>query len=103
SYLAKGPPRIQPVGGGPALIAALTQAARDRGVALLYACAAQEIESQDGRIAALVVEQDGARRTLPADAIVLACGGFQGNAEMMRTQFGERAATMRLISPGTRF
>jgi tricarballylate dehydrogenase len=102
-YLAKGPPRIQPVGGGPALIAALTRAARDRGVTLIYGCAAQEIVNQDGRISGLVVDQDGARRTLPADAIVLACGGFQGNTGMMRQHFGERAATMRLISPGTRF
>ena len=102
-YLAKGPPRIQPVGGGPALIAALTRAARHHGVALLYGCAAQDLVGQDGGIAGLVVEQDGARRTIAADAIVLACGGFQGNAEMMRTHFGARAATMQLISPGTRF
>jgi tricarballylate dehydrogenase len=102
-YLAKGPPRIQPVGGGPTLIAALTQTARDRGIVLIYGCAAREIASQDGRIAGLVVEQDGARRTLPANAVVLACGGFQGNTEMTRAHFGERAATMRLIAPGTRF
>ena len=31
-YLAKGPPRIQPVGSGTALIAALTRAARAAGV-----------------------------------------------------------------------
>ena len=102
-YLAKGPPRIQPVGGGPALIAALTRAARELGVALLYGCAAEEIVSQDGGVTGLVVAQDGARRTIAADAVVLACGGFQGNAEMMRAHFGARAATMRLISPGTRF
>jgi tricarballylate dehydrogenase len=40
---------------------------------------------------------------LAADAIVLACGGFQGNAAMMRMHFGDRAPAMRLISPGTRF
>ena len=38
----------------------------------------------------------------PADAVVLACGGFQGNAEMMRRHFGPGGDTMRLISPGTR-
>jgi tricarballylate dehydrogenase len=102
-YLAKGPPRIQPVGGGPALIAALTQAARQHGVELIYGCAAHELVAQHGHITGLVVEQTGARRTIAADAVVLACGGFQGNAAMMRTQFGERAATMRLISPGTHF
>ena len=33
---------------------------------------------------------------------MLACGGFQGNAEMMRQHFGAGGDTMRLISPGTR-
>ena len=41
--------------------------------------------------------------TLDADAVILATGGFQGNPAMMRDQFGPRAGTLRLISPGTRF
>ena len=102
-YLAKGPPRIQPVGGGPVLIKELTRAARQAGVVFLYGCVAREIANENGRITGLVVEQNGTRQTLAADAIVLACGGFQGNADMMRAHFGEGAATMRLISPGTRF
>ena len=101
-YLAKGPPRIQPVGGGPALLAALTGTARGLGVEFRHGCAAREIVSDAGGIAGLVVEQDGARHTLAADAIVLACGGFQGNAAMMAQHFGALAASMRLISPGTR-
>ena len=102
-YLSKGPPRIQPVGGGANLIKALTQAAKQAGVVFRFDCAARVIAMKDGRFNGLVVEQGGARETLPADAIVLACGGFQGNAEMMRAHFGEGAETMRLISPGTRF
>lgn len=102
-YLAKGPPRIQPVGGGTAMIEALTQAARQAGVDFLYDCSAREITSENGSIAGLLVERHGRRQTLAADAVVLACGGFQGNADMMRTHFGEGAETMRLISPGTRF
>jgi tricarballylate dehydrogenase len=102
-YLAKGPPRIQPVGGGPVLVRELTRSARQAGVAFLYGCVAREIVTENGGVSGLVIEQNGPRRTLAADAIVLACGGFQGNAEMMRTYFGERAETMRLISPGTRF
>ena len=41
--------------------------------------------------------------TLDADAVILASGGFQGNLEMMRAQFGAAAETIQLISPGTRF
>lgn len=102
-YLAKGPPRIQPVGGGAHLANVLTSAAKEAGVSFFYACEAKEIVRENSRVNGLMVEQNGARRTLPADAIVLACGGFQGNAAMMREHFGERAPTMRLISPGTRF
>ena len=102
-YLSKGPPRIQPVGGGANLIKALTAAARHAGVTFRYGYSAQEIVTKHGRITGLAVEQAGERETLPADAIVLACGGFQGNAALMRQHLGDRAESMRLISPGTRF
>ena len=98
-YLAKGPPRIQPSGGGPAIIAALTRAARAAGVTIRHGCAARAIITQAGRVSALALE-GGA--TIAADAVVLACGGFQGNSAMMREHFGAGAETMRLISPGTR-
>ena len=98
-YLAKGPPRIQPVGGGPAILAALVKSARAAGVSLRYDSAAQSLTTQGGRISGLAI----AGQTLPADAVVLACGGFQGNSAMMREHFGGGAETMRLISPGTRF
>ncbi len=100
-YLAKGPPRIQPVGGGPALVAQLTAAAKQAGVEFRHRCAAREIATANGRIAGLTIEQDGARSTLSADAVVLACGGFQGDRDLMRKHFGTGADTMRLISPGT--
>jgi len=102
-YLAKGPPRIQPVGGGPAIVTALTQAARRAGIDFRYGATARELISENGRVAGLAVEHGGATEILPAAAMVLACGGFQGNGTMMREHFGPGAETMRLISPGTRF
>jgi tricarballylate dehydrogenase len=102
-YLAKVPTRIQPLGGGPAIVTALTRAAQQAGVMFRYGCVACAIATQGGRITGLVVMQDGATETLAADAIVLASGGFQANAEMMREHFGAGGETMRLISPGTRF
>ena len=76
-YLAKGPPRIQPAGGGPVLIKELTRGARQAGVVFLNSCVACEIAIKNDRITGLVVEQNGMCQTLAADAIVLACGGFQ--------------------------
>jgi tricarballylate dehydrogenase len=102
-YLAKGPPRIQPVGGGPAIVNTLKQAAGRAGIAFRYGATARELVRENGRVAGLALEQGGRQEILPAAAVVLACGGFQGSAAMMRDHFGAGADTMRLISPGTRF
>jgi tricarballylate dehydrogenase len=102
-YLAKGPPRIQPVGGGARLIEAMSGAAKNAGIGFRYACAAREIVTGDSQIVGVAVEQDGRGEIIPADAIVVASGGFQANRTMLREHIGDRADSMRLISPGTRF
>jgi tricarballylate dehydrogenase len=102
-YLAKGPPRIQPSGGGPAVIKQLTLAAKTAGVDFRYGCAAQSLMTERGRVTGLVVAQGDRLEELAADAVVLACGGFEGDAASMREHFGAGAETMRLISPGGRF
>ncbi len=45
----------------------------------------------------------GVTTALKADAVIFACGGFQGNSAMMRTYFGPEAKNLKLISPGTCF
>jgi len=102
-YLAKGPPRIQPQGGGPALVRELSRAAKKAGVEFLYDCAAKALLTENGQITGLKVTRNNTEEILSADAIILASGGFQANAEMMRQNFGPGAETMRLISPGTCF
>ena len=49
-YLAKGPPRIQPVGGGPAIVDALALAAKQAGVTIRYSSPAQGLVRDGGRI-----------------------------------------------------
>jgi tricarballylate dehydrogenase len=104
-YLSSGPARIQPVGGGNAIVAKLLDAARRAGVKVLYEAAViRLVMAQDHRISGVVVRcGDGITTTLNADAVVLAAGGFQGNLSMMRAHFGPLAETLRLISPGTGF
>ena len=104
-YLSTGPTRIQPVGGGAAIIATLTQAARRAGVAIRYETSARRLlRSPDGRICGVECQhREGQVEAIGAGATVLASGGFQGDATMMEKQFGPRAGTLRLISPGTRF
>jgi tricarballylate dehydrogenase len=102
-YLAKGPARIQPAGGGAALLRALTRAVREAGVAIVYQRAAEELVVADGRVTGVVVSAGTVRKSIHADVVILACGGFQGNRGMMLQHFGPGAETMRLISPGTLF
>src|SRR5262245_32408923 len=81
-YLAKGPPRIQPAGGGPAIVGKLVRAAREASVAFRYGTAAHSLVGENGRVTGLVIEHAGTQETLPASAVVLACGGFQGDGVM---------------------
>jgi tricarballylate dehydrogenase len=103
-YLSAGPPRIQPVGGGSAIVAKLLDAAKRAGVKVLYETAAIRLVMAEARLRGVEIQSsDGATITIDADAVVLASGGFQGNATMMRAQFGPQGETIKLISPGTRF
>jgi tricarballylate dehydrogenase len=105
-YLAAGPLRIQPVGGGRALVATLSAAAKRLGVTIRYRCPASgTVSAERDGIAGIAVVGGaaGGAETVAADAVVLACGGFQADCEMMRAHFGPGGETMRLISPGTQF
>jgi tricarballylate dehydrogenase len=103
-YLSVGPPRIQPVGGGRAIVERLAEAARNAGVTVLYESSAVKLVTTERNVSGIDVQDSGGvTTTFDADAVVLASGGFQGNASMMQTHFGQGAATLRLISRGTRF
>ena len=104
-YLSAGPPRIQPVGGGRAIVEKLSAAAKKAGVKILYQSALTRLVMAEGkRVVGVDIQSgDGATTTCEADAVILASGGFQGNPAMMRTHFRTLADTIKLISPGTRF
>ena len=101
-YLSVGPPRIQPNGGGKAIIERLSGAARRADVQIVYDCAATSAAASERRF---VLETAGIHgdQTIEADAIIVASGGFQGSADMMHEHFGSAAATMKLLSPGTHY
>jgi tricarballylate dehydrogenase len=104
-YLSAGPARIQPVGGGSAIVAKLADAARGAGVKFRYQSEATRLVMAEGHrlVGVDIQSSDGVTTTLKADAVILASGGFQGNPAMMRAQFGPGGETVKLISPGTRF
>jgi tricarballylate dehydrogenase len=98
-YLSAGPRRIQPVGGGRAILNALSRAARRHGVAVQYGRSAQRLVAENGRVRGLVVTSGDATETMPADAVILATGGFQANREMMHEHFGPGGQNIRLLAP----
>ena len=95
-YLSAGAPRIQPVGGGASIVDALARAAKAAGVEFHYGCRAERLSC-----VATGVEIEGSGFKFSAHAVVLACGGFEGSAQMLREHFGPGGESLRPISPGT--
>ena len=90
-------------GVGRAPIERLAARASAAGVTFRYQTPAQRLFMRQGCVGGIAFETDGESVTVEADAVIVATGGFQGNAAMMREQFGAGAEAVRLISPGTRF
>ena len=104
-YLSAGSARIQPVGGGNAILAALEGAARTAGVDIRCEVRAERLLSgSDGGVVGVEVRHGtGVLELIRAGAVVLACGGFAGNGEMLGRHIGAGAESLQPISPGTRF
>ena len=77
---------VEVSGGGPGLVDSLVKAAEQEGVRLEYGARALSLVQDDDGVHGVVVRQDGRTREERADAVVLACGGFQANTEM-RTKY----------------
>ena len=83
-----------PVGGGKEILDDyLIRIAKYDTADVLYEHEATELTLDDeGRVNGIVVrEPDGQERTITAGAVVLACGGFEGNPEMLAQHMGEDA------------
>lgn len=103
-YLSAGPPRIQPIGGGRAIVDRLAEAAGKAGIRLHYESPVTRLRMGEGGVSGVELRSNGGNLAmLDADAVILASGGFQGDVTMMRKHFGTAAERLKLISPGTRF
>jgi tricarballylate dehydrogenase len=96
------PPGL-PIGGGAAIVAALfKELEKHANVDIQYETEAIRLTVSDsGMVDGLIVRgNDGLFRRLGAGSVLLACGGFEGNAEMLTRYLGERACDLPLIAPG---
>ena len=104
-FLTAVQPRMAPHGGGFALVEALATELEKKGGVIHYDTAAQAlIQNDDGAVV-------GVRATGPCNkpleyracAVILGCGGFEGNAEMMSRYLGPRSLFLRSMSKGCHY
>jgi tricarballylate dehydrogenase len=92
---------VESWGGGPGLVDGLTASAKRQGIDILYETRATALLSDGIKVSGVRVRRRDGVAELPARAVVLACGGFESNAEW-RTRYlgpGWELAKVR----GTRF
>ena len=77
---------LESVGGGPGLVAMLTEAATKRDIAIRYRTRGLDLLFDGGRVEGVRVRQNGQILELRAKSVVLACGGFEANPEW-RTRY----------------
>ena len=97
---------VTPKGGGAAIVDALAGAIEGQpGVDYLYETTAERlVVADDGGVQGVVVRGgDGRTRTLNGSSVLLACGGFEGNREMLTRYAGDNAVDLPLLAPGLRF
>ncbi len=92
---------VEASGGGPGLVDALHRAAEGAGIRVLYGARALSLLHDDEGVRGVLVRRREGTEEVRARAVVLACGGFEANAEW-RTRYlgpGWDLAKVR----GTRF
>lgn len=98
-FLTTSTTRMAPVGGGLALVETLGAVARALGAVFHFDTTARSLVLNDGAVQGIQAATPDGLRTFTGRA-VLACGGFQGNAEMMARYFGRDALTTRPVARG---
>jgi tricarballylate dehydrogenase len=92
---------VESWGGGPGLVQQLTDISKKNNIAVAYEARAVSLIADDDGVHGVRVRQAGRTHDVKAKSIVLACGGFESNAEW-RTRYlgpGWELAKVR----GTRF
>ncbi|HVY99694.1 MAG TPA: FAD-dependent oxidoreductase [Dongiaceae bacterium] len=89
-------------GGGLALVETLCPTIEKKGAQILYETTATALlQDEDNRVTGLkAVDAAGDSVIIDAKSVVLACGGFEGNPEMLAKYIGSQARYMRPVARG---
>jgi tricarballylate dehydrogenase len=88
-------------GGGPGLVDMEHAIAEKKGVDIRYETAGVSLLTDDSGVTGMRTRHKGKTRDLTAGAVVLACGGFESNAEMRTRYLGQGWELAKVR--GTRF
>ncbi len=104
-FLTSSAPRMAPVGGGEALVETLAGAAEKEGIDFHYETTAKKLilNEKDNITGVRAWSSSTGPAEFRAKAVILASGGFQGNAEMLARYLGSEAYLLRPIAPGGRY
>lgn len=97
---------VFPEGGGHAIINALFDHIRkfDNVTIMWETQAEQLLTAEDGAITGVKVRKaDGRMTKVHGKKVMLACGGFEGNREMLGRYVGPRTEHLELIAPGLKY
>lgn len=102
-FLTTSTTRMAPVGGGLAIVETMGKAARGLGVEFHFETTARSLVTNSAGgpagVSGVVAETPSGRVTFSGH-VVLASGGYQGNAELMARYHGDRALTSRPVARG---
>jgi tricarballylate dehydrogenase len=79
---------IEVSGGGPGLVQALDKAAAAAGIKVFYSTRAKRLIQDGDRVIGVSASASGKAVEFMANAVVLACGGFEANPEMRARYLG---------------
>lgn len=79
------------LGGGKAMVNSLFRSAERLGVNVLYEAEVVGLDARDGHFHSAAVSMGGKQVTIPAQAVVVAAGGFQSNLAWLRQAWGPAA------------
>jgi tricarballylate dehydrogenase len=95
-------PRYSPVGGGKQIVEPLFETLEKTDAEVFYETTARSLltDASGAVVGVTVLDADGVARDLRAPSVILACGGFQANKELMTRYIGKHAYRVPPISRG---
>ncbi|MEU9795098.1 FAD-binding protein [Streptomyces sparsogenes] len=101
-FLTSKGPRLMPAGGGGAIVDRLCASVTELGGTIEYEVTATALlQDEEGTVCGVeATDADGTRRSWQAATVVLACGGFEGSARLLREHLGQDMPDLPTITPG---